>query len=293
MKGEDKLKKNAEDAKKMKESIQEKSEKTLKRINELKQELDEVVKEADKHSKEWVNNKMTVLNSKIDSLTSAMESWVAEQQKKIQEWAQKADSAINAAILKPAQEKLNAVLGMEVPLPDPEEETEEESTTESTGDTQEDYNSQTDKDLLETNKRDYNDTQEFLTKAEKYTYNVYGSSCITQVEQHISTIQDRLYRNQYAKADYRNSDENFVQSLNDILNRLTNEMNARDERANIEANMDRLLHRAYNDECTLQELMAALEVINSRLRQNDYLDSNWRTNDIHYRDDLEMLISEF
>jgi hypothetical protein len=84
---------------------------------------------------------MTVLNSKIDSLTSAMESWVAEQQKKIQEWAQKADSAINAAILKPAQEKLNAILGMEVPLPDPEEETDEESTTESNGDTQEDYNS--------------------------------------------------------------------------------------------------------------------------------------------------------
>lgn len=293
MKGEDKLKKNAEDAKKMKESVQEKTEKTLGRINELKQELDEVVKEADKHSKEWVNNKMTVLNSKIDSLTSAMESWVAEQQKKIQEWAQKADSAINAAILKPAQEKIAAITGMEVPAPDPEEETDEESTTEINSDTQEDYNSQTDKDLLDTNKKDYSDTQEFLSKAEKYTYLVYGSNGITQVERYISTIQDRLYRNQYAKADYRNSDENFVQNLNDILNRLTNEMNAREERANMEDDMDRFLYRAYNDECTLQELMAALEVVNSRLRQNDYLDANWRTNDIHYRDDLEMLISEF
>lgn len=291
MKGEDKLKKNAEDAKKMKESVQEKTEKTLGRINELKQELDEVVKEADKHSKEWVNNKMTVLNSKIDSLTSAMESWVAEQQKKIQEWAQKADSAINAAILKPAQEKLNAITGMEIPLPEPEEENDDEFAE--SNNIQEDYNSQVDKDLLETNKKDYNDTKKFLKDAEKYTYIGSSSASIDKVDQHISIIQDRLYRNQYADIDYRNSDENFVQALNDILNRLINERNAWDERASIEANMERLFDRAYNDECSLQELMAALETVNNRLDENNYLDSNWRDTDINYKGELEDLIENF
>ena len=292
MKGEDKLKKNTEDAKKMKESVQEKTEKTLGRINELKQELDEVVKEADKHSKEWVNNKMTVLNSKIDSLTSAMESWVAEQQKKIQEWAQKADSAINAAILKPAQEKIAAITGMEIPLPDPEEENGDES-TESNDNTQEDYNSQVDKELLETNKKDYNDTKKFLKDAEKYTYIGSSSASIDKVDQYISTIRDRLYRNQYADIDYRNSDENFVQTLNDILNRLINERNAWEERASIEANMERLFDRAYNDECSLQELMAALETVNNRLDENNYLDSNWRDTDINYKGELEDLIENF
>ena len=292
MKGEDKLKKNTEDAKKMKESVQEKTEKTLGRINELKQELDEVVKEADKHSKEWVNNKMTVLNSKIDSLTSAMESWVAEQQKKVQEWAQKADSAINAAILKPAQEKIAAITGMEIPLPDPEEENGDES-TESNDNTQEDYNSQVDKELLETNKKDYNDTKKFLKDAEKYTYIGSSSASIDKVDQYISTIRDRLYRNQYADIDYRNSDENFVQTLNDILNRLINERNAWEERASIEANMERLFDRAYNDECSLQELMAALETVNNRLDENNYLDSNWRDTDINYKGELEDLIENF
>lgn len=291
MKGEDKLKKNAEDAKKMKESVQEKTEKTLGRINELKRELDEVVKEADKHSKEWVNNKMTVLNSKIDSLTSAMESWVAEQQKKIQEWAQKADSAINAAILKPAQEKLKAITGMEIPLS--EEEENDDEFGESDDSTQEDYNSQVDKDLLDANKKDYNDTKKFLKDAEKYTYIGSSSASIDKVDQYISTIRDRLYRNQYADIDYRNSDENFVQSLNDILNRLIDERNAWEERSSIEGNMERLFDRVYNDECTLQELMAALETVNNRLEENNYLDSNWRDTDINYKGELEDLIENF
>ena len=293
-----KTKEIAEDLNKIQNSIQNKVDKVNKKIEDLEQKMKELEDNTIGHSERWINEQKSKIQKKVDDLKVQVQEFMDEKMKVAQEWmdtqkkavAEKV-AAVNAAVMSVVASALSKIADA---IPEEEdEENSEESTTEPNNDTQEDYNAQAEKDLLNTNKLDYNDTQEFVAKAEKYTYNVYGSSGITQVEQYISIVQDRLYRNQYADADYRNSDENFVQFLNDILNRLTNEMNVRDERYNIEANLDRLLHRAYNDECTLQELMAALEIVNRRLEENNYFDPNWKSNDIYYRDNLEALIEEF
>jgi hypothetical protein len=295
-----KTKEIAEDLNKIQNSIQKKVDKVNKKIEDLEQKMKELEDNTIGHSERWINDQKSKIQKKIDDLKVQVQEFMDEKMQVAQEWmdtqkkaiAEKV-AAVNAAVMSVVADALAKIADA---IPEEEEEDEENSdgfTSESNNDTQEDYNAQAEKDLLNTNKLDYNDTQEFVAKAEKYTYIVYGSSGINQVEQYISIVQDRLYRNQYADTDYRNSDENFVQSLNDILNRLTNEMNIRDERYNIEADLDRLLNRAYNDECTLQELMAALEIVNRRLEENNYFDPNWKSNDIYYRGNLEALIEEF
>lgn len=293
-----KTKEIAEDLNKIQDSIQKKVDKVNKKIEDLEQKMKELEDNTIGHSERWINDQKSKIQKKVDDLKVQVQEFTDEKMKVAQEWmdtqkkaiAEKV-AAVNASVMSVVADAL-AKIADAIPEED-EEENSDGSTTEPNNDTQEDYNAQAEKDLLNTNKLDYNDTQEFVTKAEKYTYNVYGSNGITQVEQYISIVEDRLYRNQYAETDYRNSDENFVQTLNDILNRLTNEKNAWEERANLENDLDRLLNRAYNDECTLQELMAALETVNNRLQENNYLDSNWKSNDIYYRDNLEVLIEEF
>ena len=295
-----KTKEIAEDLNKIQDSIQKKVDKVNKKIEDLEQKMKELEDNTIGHSERWINDQKSKIQKKVDDLKVQVQEFMDEKMKVAQEWmdtqkkavAEKV-AAVNAAVMSVVADALAKIADA---IPEEDEEGEENSdgfTTESNNDTQEDYNAQAEKDLLNTNKLDYNDTQEFVTKAEKYTYNVYGPNGISQVEQHISIIQDRLYRNQYADIDYRNSDENFVQALNDILNRLINERNAWDERASIEANMERLFDRAYNDECSLQELMAALETVNNRLDENNYLDSNWRDTDINYKGELEDLIENF
>ena len=193
-------------------------------------------------------------------------------------------------------------------MEDENEETEETSTNETTSGTTntttETNNTTTDstEDLLRTNKQDYENTRYFLSKLTSSSaislYYIYDDNIITEIEDNISLIQDRLDKNQYAEykyTDYKEEDKKAVEFLKDKLAEIKDIKPKTDERIKIDRKTKAFIDDAYNadfdDKEVLSKAQALLEEVNKRLEEDNYPSDfhSWKSYDMDYKDDLEYL----
>jgi hypothetical protein len=268
----------AQDLAVIKDAIQGKVGKVNDKIGSYSEKIQEIKRNEEGHSEGWVNKQVNKYQSKIDKLSAEVETWSQQQMNTAQEWADKQTAEANERASSIENSMASAVQDS-IPPVVPDEGESEESTE------------QTNDDLLYSNASDYDDTNKFVRKAQEYTYFNNGRSGIEEIEKYISNLRERLNKNQYANSDYRDSDEEFIQLLNNILDRLNEEKVICENRIKIDNEMTKFIDDAYNDEKTLEELTTALNIVNSRLEEDNYLISEWKTNDLSYKDDLEYLIA--
>lgn len=260
------------DMQEMQQCINEKKAKVDEKIGKLKEKKDAIQKEAGKHSQQWIDTQTKLIQEKIDKITEKLDKFVQEQMQKIQQWMNEASAKAQQMTTAMDNAFAEAAAKMIIPTPPELEEEDEESSEENSF-----Y--QTDEVKLQ-NFSEQNDTSNFIN------YRLPGRSVtltsettksyLDQIQLEIDKVERRLSENVYYSAEYKNKDENFLDTLYDLQSDWEDYYNRVLDWEPLNMYTTQFIMEMENGNKTADEIRNMISTVQDRLSNYNYLCDNDR-----------------